>query len=98
MKQTSPKPEPVTLHTGTLVPRNFYDRVKADILAGIPKMRRGAHATLKTICGSKRWTTLIGGEVNLAGMCAVTMARKGEVPLVVLEEKTAQNARLFVLR
>ncbi|MBK6593300.1 MAG: hypothetical protein IPG23_11440 [Burkholderiales bacterium] len=92
------KPEPVVLHDGTSVSPAFYSRVKDAILAGIPMMRPGVRLSLRKICGGPRWRTFDISEVAIAGLCGVTIARRGEVPLDVLNEKDARNARLYQLR
>jgi hypothetical protein len=92
------KPEPVVLHDGSSVSRAFYNRVKEAMLAGVPTMRPGARASLRKLCGSPRWRTFGIGEVSIAGLCGVTIAQRGEVPLNVLDEKDARNARLYQLR
>jgi hypothetical protein len=92
------KSEPVTLHDGSKASRVFYTRIKQAAELGIQKMRAGVPTTLRKICGNGIWRTLVGGEVSLAGLCGVTMARKGELPLTLLGEKDAKNARLYLLK
>jgi hypothetical protein len=93
-----PNETPVTLHDGSQVSRSFYDRIKLAAEAGIPKMHPDVPTTLRKICGKGMWLTLGKREVPLAGLCGVTMAGNGDLPLTLLDERDGRNARLYVLK
>ena len=93
-----PKTETVILHDGSQANRGFYNRLKHAAEAGVKKMRPEVPMTFRKICGDAMWQTLVGGEVSLAGLCGVTMARNGDLRLTVLEKRDEKNARLYVLK
>lgn len=73
-----PNSDRVTLHDGSLVDRDFYNKLKLAAEIGIEKMQPGIPATFRKICGNGVWQTLGCGEVIVAGLCGVTLVREME--------------------
>ena len=89
--------ERITLHCGTEVSTDFYNRNKEAALLGIRKMQPGQKWTFRKICGEAHWLTLDVSETSLAGLCGVTMAKRDELRLD-LAGKDDQHAQLYVLK
>lgn len=92
-----PAAERITLHCGTEVSADFYNRNKKAAQAGIRYMEPRQKKTFRKICGEAHWRTMTVGDASLAGLCGVTMVARDELPLVPAG-KNRRNARLYVLK
>jgi hypothetical protein len=90
-----PTVERITLHCGTEVSHEFYDRNKQAAEAGISKLKADEKRTFRQICGPEHWVTLSVGEASFAGLCGMTMVLRNELPLIP-DGKDGRNAQLYV--